>query len=469
MFTSLICFFVADLSDPEDYLPTYDPDEDDDYIFVEDDLFPSDDNDLPPLEEGYSISESMSHVPFQDNSPSSSKRLFPADPKSLMLPDSNQLPVILPSQRAEYKAKKLRTSGQFGFSIGALLAGQAGGKPTEVSVGSEKEVEYMMRNTIFHSSESAQQPSRSSTVRRGSTIKIDNLKAVLDASGSQRGNHAHTLLEDHSTFSKYFKMLKADVPKELMALILTQDGFNGKIIQLDPLQPLPQENAEALEKKFADESLAHEEPGGASPHKVPVSQHPVYGKYFKMLKMGVPRSGVKQKLQADGLDISIIGLDPTTLVTLKERLVSQMTAAVKKTLQQVAIQDVQPPLDSTLKKKKKKKLFVEGIGADQISSESFWAKADDEDDDDEEEDAGDGTTQKKKKSSIVLDKDEFDKLFVEESTASSKIFAGVKVKASSIKPITVTASKLTQLISYKRAQNVSIIGAYQDHERRDFG
>jgi hypothetical protein len=450
--------YLEDLSDPEDYLPTYDPDEDDDYIFVEDDLPPLDDDDLPPLEEDYSISpasESMSHVPFQDR-PSSSKR-FPADPKSLMLPDSNQLLVILPSQRAQYEAKKLRTSGQFGGSIGALLAGQAGGKPTEVSVGSEKEVEYMMRNTTFHSSEPAQQPSRSSTGRRGSTIKIDNLKAALDASGSQGGNHALTPLEDHPAFSKYFKMLKAGMPKELVALKLTQDGFNGKIIQLDPLQPLPQESAEALGKKLADESLAHEEPGRASPHKVPVSQHPVYSKYFKMLKMGVPRSGVEQKLQTDGLDISIIDLDPTTLVTLKERRVSQMTAAVNKTLQQVATQDVQPPLDSTLKKKKKKKLFVEGIGADQISSESFWAKADNEDDDDEEDDAGDGTTQKKKKSSIVLDKDEFDKLFVEENTASSKIFAGAKVKASSIKTITAAASKLTQLISHKRAQNVSII------------
>jgi hypothetical protein len=451
--------YLEDLSDPEDYLPTYDPDDDDDFNFVEDDLPPPDDDDLPPPEEDYSTtsaSESISHVPFQ-NSQRSSKRLVPVDPKLFMLPDNIQLPVILPSQRAEHEAKKLRNSGQFGGSIGSLLAGQAGGKPA--AAGSTKDVDELMRSMTLHKTEPAQQSSRSSTGRRGSIIKIDNLKAALDATSSQGGSHVHTPLEDHPVFSKYFKMLKVGVPKELVALKLTQDGFNGNIIQLDPLKPLPQEYAMALEKKLADESLALEEHGGGSPNKVPVSEHPVYGKYFKMLKMGVPRSGVEQKLQADGLDASIIGLDPMTLVPLKERRVSQLTAAVNMTLQQVILQDSQPPADSTLKKKKKKKLFVEGISADQISSESFWAKADeDENEDGEESGAGDGTTLKKKKTSIVLDKDEFEKLFVEENTSSSKIFTGAKVsKTSNDKPITVTASKFTQLISHKRAQNVSII------------
>jgi len=43
---------------------------------------------------------------------------------------------------------------------------------------------------------------------------------------------------------------------------------------------------------------------------VPVSQDPVYAKYFKMLRLGVHKEQLRMKLRSDGLDPNIIDLDP---------------------------------------------------------------------------------------------------------------------------------------------------------------
>ena len=38
----------------------------------------------------------------------------------------------------------------------------------------------------------------------------------------------------------------------------------------------------------------------------PISAHPVYAKYFKMVHFGVPKPAVKIKMQQDGIDSSIL-------------------------------------------------------------------------------------------------------------------------------------------------------------------
>jgi hypothetical protein len=44
-----------------------------------------------------------------------------------------------------------------------------------------------------------------------------------------------------------------------------------------------------------------------------ISQHVDYNKFFKMVKMGVPKEAVKNKMDMEGLDGEIIFLEPTTL------------------------------------------------------------------------------------------------------------------------------------------------------------
>ncbi len=43
---------------------------------------------------------------------------------------------------------------------------------------------------------------------------------------------------------------------------------------------------------------------------MPVSQDPVYSKFFRMLKLGVPKEQLQLKLKAEGLDPAIIDMDP---------------------------------------------------------------------------------------------------------------------------------------------------------------
>ncbi|XP_015607154.1 WASH complex subunit 3 [Cephus cinctus] len=47
--------------------------------------------------------------------------------------------------------------------------------------------------------------------------------------------------------------------------------------------------------------------------KQPIKEDPVYGKYFKMLHVGVPRPAVNLKMQQEGLDPSLLD-DPQLLV-----------------------------------------------------------------------------------------------------------------------------------------------------------
>ena len=47
---------------------------------------------------------------------------------------------------------------------------------------------------------------------------------------------------------------------------------------------------------------------------VKASEHETYGRFFKMVKMGVIELAVKQKMQAEGLDPSVLDKGPDTLL-----------------------------------------------------------------------------------------------------------------------------------------------------------
>ena len=52
---------------------------------------------------------------------------------------------------------------------------------------------------------------------------------------------------------------------------------------------------------------------------VPLNKDPKYLKYFKMKKMGLPNEVVKHAMEKDGMDPSILDLDPNLpLIPLKD-------------------------------------------------------------------------------------------------------------------------------------------------------
>jgi hypothetical protein len=117
---------------------------------------------------------------------------------------------------------------------------------------------------------------------------------------------------------------------------------------------------------------------------VALAEHPVYGKYFKMLRVGLPPPAVMQKCVKDGVDPTMMERDPTTPWPVE---VAAVDATPAKPTQAV----------SNKPKERKKRLHWSGLGAEKVSEGSIWADADDDDDD------------------LEIDEDEFRALFVEQS------------------------------------------------------
>ena len=125
--------------------------------------------------------------------------------------------------------------------------------------------------------------------------------AVLKRSKSKEDSDeaGHVPINEHPAYSKYFKMLKVGLSKETVQAKMRQEGVDPEI--LDKILPT---RYRSKEKK---------DHGG---EKVPIRDHPMYMKYFKMLKVGLPKDAVKAKMQQEGADSSMLDKDPEELIPL---------------------------------------------------------------------------------------------------------------------------------------------------------
>lgn len=110
-----------------------------------------------------------------------------------------------------------------------------------------------------------------------------------------KGADGEVPLKDDPDYAKYFKMLKMGMSKEQVVHALKRDDKDPRVLELDPNLSL--------------ESQVPDEPKTAD-GDVPLKDDPEYGKYFKMLKMGLPMDAVKNAMIRDGKDPSTMDLDP---------------------------------------------------------------------------------------------------------------------------------------------------------------
>jgi hypothetical protein len=68
---------------------------------------------------------------------------------------------------------------------------------------------------------------------------------------------------------------------------MLQEGFDASILDYDLNLKVP---------------LNEEQQQSKGDEKVPVSEHPKYAKFFKMLKIGLPKGAVKVKMTQEGND-----------------------------------------------------------------------------------------------------------------------------------------------------------------------
>ena len=133
-------------------------------------------------------------------------------------------------------------------------------------------------------------------------------------------------LGEDPLYFKYFKMLKMGLPIGAVKNALQRDGLDPSIVDLDAT------------KSLSSQVKAEKEVVDSDP---PLGEDPKYAKYFKMLQMGLPIGAVKNALQRDELDPSIMDLDAT-------KSLSSQVKAVKKVAKQPykdrKMNDKSPPL-----------------------------------------------------------------------------------------------------------------------------
>ena len=113
--------------------------------------------------------------------------------------------------------------------------------------------------------------------------------SVKNESRSQppQSSDGRPALKNDPKYEKYFKMLKVGMPLPAVQHAMTRDGLDASIMDEDHNLPAPMPQPE--------------ESSG-----VPLKQDPMYEKYFKMLKLGLPMGAVKNAMERDGLDSRVM-------------------------------------------------------------------------------------------------------------------------------------------------------------------
>ena len=97
-------------------------------------------------------------------------------------------------------------------------------------------------------------------------------------------------------------MLKKGVPEVAVRHSMMRDKVDSSILDRDP-----------------NEEIEIEEEGAApSKKKVKLCEHPVYSKYFNMLKKGLPETAVRHSMMRDKVDSSILDRDPNEEIEIEE-------------------------------------------------------------------------------------------------------------------------------------------------------
>ena len=112
-------------------------------------------------------------------------------------------------------------------------------------------------------------------------------------------------LKDDPKFAKYFKMLSMHLPKIAVEAKMKAEGVDPAILNLDPESISPNSNSSSTAAGGAGAAGA-----AAAAPPVAVKDDPRFVKYFKMLRMHLPRIAVENKMKAEGVDVAILDLDP---------------------------------------------------------------------------------------------------------------------------------------------------------------
>ncbi|EGZ07092.1 hypothetical protein PHYSODRAFT_565908 [Phytophthora sojae] len=219
---------------------------------------------------------------------------------------------------------------------------------------------------------------------------------VSQLAGGSGGNDVK--LQDDPTYAKYFKMLKMGLPEGAVRQKMKTEGVDERALDLG-----------------GDAFVSELTP---SNNDVKLQDDPVYSKYFKMLKMGLPEGAVKQKMVTENADVRALELGPDATVT-------QLTSGGETKERAAAVKPKRP----------RKKLHWQPISEDRLSNLNQQTIWEDEDDDVD----------------FDMDMDELEALFFANQNTGSGKKSSSRGQSKALK-----RKQSVTLIDGKRAMNAAI-------------
>lgn len=137
-------------------------------------------------------------------------------------------------------------------------------------------------------------------LRRQQAASSDEAASQDDSAEEKNG----VPLKDDPEFQQYFKMLKIGHPREVVKHKMQRDGKDPSILDCDPTKPLPKPSTPASSEGSEDEDIEAE-------YQAQLKEYnEKHGKYTQMLKVGLPPTVVQHKMRMDGVDPSWLNGPP---------------------------------------------------------------------------------------------------------------------------------------------------------------
>lgn len=233
-----------------------------------------------------------------------------------------------------------------------------------------------------------------------------SLSRNINSSPSREGGTAimKSALQNDPKYEKYVKMLKMGMPLPVVKHAMSRDGVDPSIMDDNNSKPA---------------SMAATSFGGGG-GGVALKDDPAYTKYFKMLKLGLPMGAVKNAMERDGVDSSVMDGDHNA-PTPSSR-VSKLASSIEKKQKDTH---------------RRTRLHWDALEETEVNSDSVWAMVEEDDE----------------LNQIEIDEKEFTTLFQAEIDASKAVSGSTGVGGCS----GGSNKNVVHVIDPKRANNGGII------------
>ena len=132
-------------------------------------------------------------------------------------------------------------------------------------------------------------------------------------------------------YERYVKMLKVGVPMENVKMKMVSEGMDASLIK-----NIEKEVVEVNKFDGGDTSDNNCKEDDSKEEMVKILDHPMFSKYIKMKKAGVPKEAIAAKMELEGMDISVLERDPQEWIPLDYRKKKEGPSVVAKEHPQLA-------------------------------------------------------------------------------------------------------------------------------------